>query len=106
MKVKIGELCAPFSCSDFQTEVEASLAAVDSCGQSVCIQIFPWEGVDAVTLMLRKEDGGAFSGSPHYGQFKLPMSAYEGELSSQQEARHTVALFVKEIEKMLSNYRG
>ena len=106
MKVKIGELCAPFSCSNFQKEVEASLAAVDSCGQSVCIQIFPWEGVDAVTLMLRKEDGGAFPGSPSYGQFKLSRSAYEGTVLSQQEDRQTVALFVKEIEKILSNYRG
>lgn len=96
-----------YSCSDFQKEVEDLLVVADSFGQPVCIQIFPGEGAqDAVTLMLRKENGETFSESPDYGRFKLPMSAYEGEVSSQHEARRTVALFVQEIEKILSNHRG
>jgi len=94
-----------FTRAPFKSEIEASLTVIDSCGHPVCIQIFPWEaGIDEITLMLRKDDGGPFPNSPLYGQFKLSRSAYEGEVSSQQEALHTLNSFVKVVENLLNDY--
>ncbi|MGE4490083.1 MAG: hypothetical protein AB7E95_11130 [Kiritimatiellales bacterium] len=106
MKIKVAGLSNSFLCQPFQREVEECLAAVDSCGHPVCIQIFPGENPDNVVLMLRKEDGGEFSDSPQYGQFTLPRSAYEGDVASQQEAQQTIHAFITAIKKVLSGHKS
>jgi hypothetical protein len=106
MKIKTVGLSDLFLFSTFQKEVEGCLAAVDSCGYPVCIQIFPGDNPDNVVLMLRKEDGGEFPDSPQYGQFILPLSAYEGEVSSQQEARQTIRSFITVVKKVLNGHKS
>lgn len=106
MKIKADGLSEFFLCQPFQREVEKCLAAVDSCGHPVCIQIFPGDNPDSVVLMLRKEDGGEFPDSPQYGQFTLPLSAYEGKVSSLQEAQQTIHSFITSVKKVLRDHKS
>ena len=101
MKVKYGTgLGAKFLSEPFKTEIEERLSRVDSCGHSVCVEVFP-SPPDAITLMLRKSAGGPFPNTPTYKEFVFDSSAYEGNERELNKARADLEDFVEKIQHAL-----